>query len=142
MRDKGWGVVLVFGLLAGCAENSRGGAMQSPQSGERDAAASGKACDDDYQARADELRAGAESCEQDEDCAVIGIDAPCLLAFLCPTPLNRMADSDGLRSEASRLSAAYRDCSDSCAVANCVYGVGAPAMCNPSTHRCQGAPFR
>jgi hypothetical protein len=137
-------VVLSWALLSGCADAASPGAMQSPAFADLDAASSGPSAGehcDNYQAEADELRTAAEACQQDEDCAVIGIDAPCLLSFLCPTPLNRTA-VDGLRPEASRLSAAYRGCINQCAVASCVYGEGAPAICNPSTHRCEGRPFR
>jgi hypothetical protein len=79
-------------------------------------------------------------CARDEDCVLAGIEGPCLLAFLCPTPVNRMA-VDHLRSEAERLSAAYRSCSNVCAIASCVYAAGMSAVCNPSTKRCEAPSF-
>ena len=133
--------MLWFSLILGCQADQA--AMASPAAIDGDASLAGstnQACEH-YQSEAENLRAGAESCRSDGDCAIIGIDAPCLLAFLCPTALNLTTDFNALRAEASTLSTAYRGCSDRCAVANCVYRDGAPAACNPSTHRCEGSAF-
>jgi hypothetical protein len=125
---------LSLALLSGCAE-SRSSSTTSPASSDRDAAVSGESCDS-IQAEADDLLRDAQTCQQDDDCAFMGIDAPCLLAFLCPSAVSRTADLDQLQDEARRLSEDWRACSDSCAIANCVGFAG--VMCNPSTHRCEG----
>lgn len=68
----------------------------------------------------------------------MSVDGACLLAFICPVPLSTRADQDHLQNEAARLAKAYRACSSSCAVANCVYSPGLAGVCNSSTHLCRG----
>jgi hypothetical protein len=113
--------------------------MESPTSSDRDAAVSGESCDS-IQAEARDRLSEAQTCQQDDDCEFMSIDAPCLVALLCPAAVSRTADLDQLRDEARGLSNAWRACSDSCAIANCVAFPG--IMCNPSTHRCEGRSAR
>lgn len=128
---------LSLGLLLSCAESRPlpHGMTESPASATHDAAVSGEDCES-FQTEAAELLAQGQACQQHDDCEVISIDAKCLLPFLCPPVLSRTADLDHVRDEAARLSSAYRACTTACAVANCVGFAG--AMCNPSTHRCEG----
>ncbi|HTU58786.1 MAG TPA: hypothetical protein VMF89_10135, partial [Polyangiales bacterium] len=72
------------------------------------------------------------------DCSpTVEIEARCLLAFVCPTPVNRATDLTRLQSEAQRLATAYGDCSTGCFIASCVAGIGTPSVCDATTGRCQ-----
>ena len=71
----------------------------------------------------DELLRAAQSCEQDDDCSIAGVTAPCLI--LCSTAVNSATDLAALRAEATRLSDDFRaQCEGrdgfGCAVADCV----------------------
>jgi hypothetical protein len=134
-------MVLSLGLLLGCADSRPlpHGTTESPTSAAHDAAVSGDDCES-FQTQADELLAQGQACQQDDDCAFMTIDADCLRAFLCPPALSRTADLEHVRDEAARLSSAYRACTSSCAVANCVDFPG--IMCNPWTHLCEGRLIR
>jgi hypothetical protein len=141
MRVCNVGLIVAAALLLDCAQT------RTPNTTEVDPAsdAAGAAAPrtphvpmkcEEYQTEARELLKSAESCSRDDDCVVAGIDGECLLPFLCPTAVNRTA-VDHLQSEARRLSEAHRSCSNTCAYASCVYGAGVPALCNPSTKRCE-----
>lgn len=90
------------------------------------------------QTEATNLLDDAQACTTDTDCSSARqIDAPCLEVFLCPVSVANTPDLDRLRSEAQRLSMEYRDCTNTCAIADCGSVVGLPAVCNSSTQRCE-----
>jgi hypothetical protein len=150
MRGRVFSFILALHALTGCLESRPPdhGAAQLPttqappteQQAHGGAPAAALDCRRP-QTAARELLAAAQTCVHDADCVIASIDAPCLEAFFCPTPLRRTIDLAQLRSEAAALSASYRACSDACAVASCVSASGARAICNQSTKRCEGAPL-
>jgi hypothetical protein len=79
----------------------------------------------------DELVRAAQTCDEDSDCEIASVTAPCLL--LCGTVLSIDADADALQAALTSLSDAYQaQCEGldgyGCAIANCV---------DPSTLRAQ-----
>lgn len=123
--------------FAGCAQGSppREGSTSQPNTTTQ-LPGGGVRCPQ-QQTEAEQLLVDAQACATDSDCSSAKeIDAPCLLAFLCPVTVARTTDLDRLRTEAQRLSATFRACTGECAIANCVATIGTHAVCNPMTKRC------
>ena len=81
----------------------------------------------------DELLRAAQSCEQDDDCSIVDVTAPCLI--LCGTVVNGATDLPALQAEAMSLSDDYQ--------AQCVgrdgFGCAIADCADPSTLRAECA---
>ena len=76
----------------------------------------------------------AQTCDSNDECTLITLNAGCIEAFVCSVPVSESADLDQLRSDARDLSSMSRECSLPCPVVNCAPPDLARVRC--IEHRC------
>ena len=113
-RVLGWG--LQAALIA-CVL----GSASCENDEEQNDAGSGSFCESANE-EVDELLQAAQSCEQDGDCSIVGLNAPCFI--LCGAAVNSATDLPALQAEVMSVSDDYRaQCEGrdgyGCAVADC-----------------------
>ena len=79
-----------------------------------------------------------QTCESDEDCELVKLEAGCLAPFHCPVGLSVHVDRTQLELDALERAATYaRDCA--CAVTECARSGSERAVCDKQTKLCRAA---
>lgn len=86
--------------------------------------------------RAAALLEDANTCDSDADCALVTVEAECLVPFVCPVLVNQDTDLDRLRSRARELAKTEQRCQAACPTANCAPPDTFRIACDPAEHRC------